>query len=73
MDRQIVEDALRMHVGEMRQHLERAASIAKAAETCAKGGNLEKAIEIVLDIQALVYEVSTLLNAASLMHHMNRS
>ena len=73
MDRRIVEDALRMHVGEMRERLERAAGIAKAAETCAESGNLEKAIEIALDIEPLIYEVSTLLNAASLMHHMDRS
>jgi hypothetical protein len=73
MDRRIVEDALRMHVGEMRERLERAAGIAKVAETCADGGNLEKAIEIALDIEPLIYEVSTLLNAASLMHHLDRS
>ena len=73
MDRRIVEDALRMHIAEVRQRLERAAGIAKAAEACANGGNLEKAIEIALDVEPLIYEVSTLLNAASLMHHTDNS
>jgi len=72
MDPHIVEDTLRMHIGEMRQRLERSAGIVKAAETCAEGGNLEKAIEIALDIEPLIYEVSTLLNAASLMHRLKR-
>lgn len=72
MDRRIVEDLLKMHVGEMRQRLERAAGIVKTAEACAEDGNLEKAIEIALDIEPLVYEVSTLLNAASLMYHVGR-
>lgn len=71
MDPHIVEDALRMHIGEMRQRLERAAGIVKAAETCAESGNLHKAIEIALDVEPLIYEVDTLLNAASLMHRLN--
>jgi hypothetical protein len=57
----------------MRQRLDQAAGIAKAAEACAKAGNIEKAIEIALDVEQLIYEVSTLLNAASLMNRINRS
>lgn len=72
MDPHIIENVLKMHIGEMQQRFERAAGIVKAAETCAAGNNLEKAIEIVLDIEPLIYEISTLLNAASLMHRLKR-
>ena len=45
-------------------------AIAKAAETCADVGNIEKAVEIALDVEQLIYEVNTLLNAASLMNRI---
>jgi hypothetical protein len=45
--------------------LEQAAEISKAAQVCADGGNVTKAIEIVLDVEQLTYEAANLLNAAS--------
>jgi hypothetical protein len=57
----------------MRDRLEEAAGIAKAANACAEAGNISKAIEIVLDVEQLIYEVNTFLNAASLMHRISRS
>lgn len=68
MDGATLEAALKMHLVEMRERLNRAAGIAKAAEACAEAGNIEKAIEIALDIEQLIYEVTTVLNAASLMN-----
>jgi hypothetical protein len=38
---------------EMRKRLDQAASIAKAAQVVAEGGNVEKAVEIVLDVEQL--------------------
>ena len=73
MDSQIVEATLKLHVREMRERLDRAAGIAKAAETCAEAGNIEKAIEIALDVEQLIYEVNTLLNAASLINRISKS
>jgi hypothetical protein len=73
MDAQIVEATLKMHVKEMRERLDRAAGIAKAAETCAETGNIEKAIEIALDIEQLIYEVNTFLNAASMINRISKS
>jgi hypothetical protein len=58
---------------EMRERLEQAASIAKAAETCAEAGNVEKGIEIALDIEQLIYEVNTFLNAASLINRISKT
>ena len=50
-----------------------ASALAKAATACAKSGNQQQAITIALDIEQLVYEASTLLNAASLMNRCGQS
>lgn len=68
-----LEAALKMHLVEIRERLNRATGIAKAAEACAEAGNIEKAIEIALDIEQLVYEVTTVLNAASLMNRIYKT
>jgi hypothetical protein len=70
MDARMLEATLKTHLTEMRQRLDQAAGIAKAAEACAEAGSIEKAIEIALDIEQLVYEVNTFLNAASLMNRI---
>jgi hypothetical protein len=58
MDPKIVEITIKSYLKEMRERLDRAASIAKAAETCADSGNVEKGIEIALDVEQLIYEVN---------------
>jgi len=45
-------------------------SVHTAVEACADAGNIEKAIEIALDVEQPVYEVTTFLNAASLMNRV---
>lgn len=57
----------------MRERLEQASAIAKAATTCAESGNHEQAVTIALDVEQLVYEVNTLLNAASLLNRCGKS
>ena len=52
----------------IRERLEEASSIAKAAEACAQAGNPEKGVEVVLDVEQLIYEATTLLNGASLIN-----
>jgi hypothetical protein len=44
-----------------------------ADEACAESGNIEKAIEIALDVEQLIYEVNTFLNAASLMNRIYKA
>jgi len=73
MDIKLLDATLKTHLSEMRQRLDQAAGIAKAAEACAEAGNIEKAVEIVLDVEQLVYEVTTLLNAASLMNRIYKT
>jgi hypothetical protein len=72
MDPELLEATLKAHISEMRDRLGEAAGIAKAAGACAEAGNVSKAIEIALDVEQLIYEVNTLLNAASLMHRIGR-
>ena len=57
----------------IRERLEEATGIAKAAEACAQAGNLEKGVEIMLDVEMLIYEASTLLNGASLINRCAKS
>lgn len=73
MDARMLEATLKMHLIEMRQRLDQAAGIAKAAEACAETGNIEKAIDIALDIEQMIYEVNTILNAASLMNRIYKT
>jgi hypothetical protein len=73
MDAQTLDLVLKSHLAEMRQRLEQAASIAKAAEACAEAGNVDKAVEISLDVEQLIYEVTTFLNAASMINRINRA
>ncbi|MGE3897214.1 MAG: hypothetical protein AB7F39_04835 [Variibacter sp.] len=56
----------------VRERLEAAAATAKAAETCGEAGNFEQALTIVLDIEQPLYEVTTYLNAASLLNRDQR-
>jgi hypothetical protein len=73
MDAKAIEVTLVMYVRGMCERLDRAASIAKAAQACADAGNIEKAIEISLDVEQLIYEVNTFLNAASLMNRIRKT
>jgi hypothetical protein len=72
MDANTVEITLKVYLAEMRQRLDQAASIARAAQACADAGNIEKGVEIALDVEQLVYEVETLLNAASLINRISK-
>jgi hypothetical protein len=48
-------------------HLQAAAGAARAAEACAAAGHTEQALALLRAIEAPLYEVTTLLNAASLL------
>lgn len=73
MDPATLEFTLKVHLKEMRERLDQAASIARAAQACADAGNVEKGIEIALDIEQLIYEVNTILNAASLVNRIGKT
>jgi hypothetical protein len=44
-----------------------------AAEACADAGNVEKGVEFALDVEQLVYEVNTFLNAASMINRIAKT
>lgn len=73
MDLPALEATLKSHLAEICERATQAASIANAAMACAESGNIQKAIEIVLDLEQLTYEINTLLNAASLMNRIYRT
>jgi len=73
MDPHTIDITLKAYLTEMRARLEKAVSIAKAAEACAGSGHVEKGIEVALDLEQIVYEVTTLLNAASLMNRLGKT
>jgi hypothetical protein len=54
---------------EIARLLDEAVSIAKGAEACADAGNAKQAVDIAMDVESLVTDASTLLNAATLVHH----
>jgi hypothetical protein len=51
----------------IRERLDRAAAISKAAEACAQQGNPEKAVGIILDVKQLLYEINPFLSAARVL------
>ncbi len=71
MDRDVAEGVIKTFLVEMGTRLEEAASLVKAAQACADGGNVGKAIEIALDVEQLTYESSNLLNAASMLNRLS--
>src|SRR5438045_2201668 len=68
-----VEFTIKLYFKQMRERLERAAGIARAAEACADAGNFEKGIEVALDVKELVYEVNTFLNAAGMIIRLGQT
>jgi hypothetical protein len=71
MDAQTVEVTLKSYLTGMRVRLDKAAAIARAAEACALSGNVETGVEITHDIEQLLYEVTTFLNAASMFRRLS--
>jgi hypothetical protein len=72
MDAQLVETTIKIYLTEIRSRLDKAAGIGRAADTCAGAGFHEKGLEVALDMEQLLYEATTLLNAASLINRIGR-
>jgi hypothetical protein len=72
MDAQLVEATIKLYLTEIRNRLDRAAGIGRAADACAGAGFHEKGLEVALDIEQHLYEATTLLNAASLINRIAR-
>jgi hypothetical protein len=72
MDVHLAEATIKSYLTEIRNRLDKAAGIGRAADACAGAGFHEKGLEVALDIEQLLYETTTLLNAASLIDRMAR-
>jgi len=72
MDSQILDAVLSYNLTLISERLEQAHSIAKAAQACADAGNISKGLEIVLDIEQLIHEVNTALNAACMLSRIGQ-
>jgi flagellin-like hook-associated protein FlgL len=72
MDATTVQITTKAYLAEMSQRLDEAASIAKAAQACTDAGNTKQRTAIALDVEQRVYEVNTLLNAASLINRISK-
>jgi hypothetical protein len=72
MNAQLADRAIETYLNEIRSRLDRAAGISRAADACASAGFHEKGLEVALDMEQLLYEATTLLNAASLINRIAR-
>lgn len=58
-------------IGEIRDKLDEAVSIARAAESCASDGNVDRAVQILMDFEPLGHEAQDLFRAAlALKRHL---
>lgn len=73
MDRTATEAAIKIYLREIANRLEMSTGVAKAACVCADAGNVDGAIEIILDIEQPAYEASRLLDAATLLNRLSKS
>jgi hypothetical protein len=73
MDANTTEITIKAYLGEIRERLDQAAGIAKAAQACADAGQIDKGVEVALDLEQLVYEVNTFLNAASMINRLSKT
>jgi hypothetical protein len=72
MDTQLIETTIKIYLTEIRNRLDKAAGIGRAADACAGAGFHEKGLEVALDMEQLLYEATTLLNAASLINRIGQ-
>jgi len=72
MDPQAAETTIKTHLNEIRGRLDKAAGMGRAADARAGAGFHEKGLEVALDMEQLLYEATTLLNAASLINRIAR-
>jgi hypothetical protein len=58
MDMPTAQTTIKALLTEIRETLDKAASVAAAAQTCATAGNVDQGVEIALDIEQRAYEAS---------------
>lgn len=69
MDRKAANSVITAFISRIEKELADAAGIARGARVCAKGGNIPKAIKIVMDIEDPAYRADRMLKAILLIRH----
>ena len=67
MDPQLAETTIKTYLNEIRNRLDKAAGIGRAADACAGAGFHGKGLEVALDIEQLLYEATTLVCTENLI------
>jgi hypothetical protein len=73
MASEVTELTIRCFLAGIRERLETATAVAKAAEPCCQAGRTDQALTIALDAEQPLYEVTTYLKAASLLNRCSKS
>jgi len=71
MDRTLIEPAIKTILKEMNHRLSEAAATSSAAIACSDANQVDKAIQVALDVEQTMYEASRLLDAASLLNRLS--
>jgi hypothetical protein len=72
MDDTMLDLTIKTFMKEIRDRLDQAAPIGKAADACAEAGSCIKTVELSMDLEQLLYEATTLVNSASLLNRILR-
>ena len=72
MDTKLIHPAINVILIEMQKRLGNAASTATAAVACVQANQIDKAVQVALDVEQATYEASRLLDAASLLNRLPR-
>lgn len=73
MNNAAAETVARNFLKRIKTKLAEASSIANAAHTCAKGGNIDRAVKTMMDIESLIHESEQLFKATLLLKKAYRS
>ena len=73
MNTHVINTSIKAQLAQIRADLERGLRSAKAAEICAGSGRINNGIEIALSLEAIVYELNTSLNAASMIKRLGKT
>ena len=72
MDAIALDTTVKTYLTDVRATLEKGLRIARAAEVYAGSGRTRKSMEIALGLEPIVYELNTLLNAASMTNRLGK-
>lgn len=73
MDNKAAEKVAKNFITRINAKLREAASIADAANACAKNGNIDRAVKTMMDIESLVHESEQLFKATLLLKRAYRT